>query len=92
MSTHTPDKWRTGKWNFDNIVEPANQKLNGGYIIASTYGPDSSANVLLIAAAPTMLAALRAVVDWYEEHENDGQVIPGHIQAAYAAIRAVKGK
>jgi hypothetical protein len=37
------------------------------------------------------IAACRAMVDWWEEHENDGQVVPGHIQAAYAAVKKAKG-
>lgn len=62
---HTPGPWRT------HDVQPEiwtrqvwTDESHGSVMIATTGGVDKEANARLIAAAPELLAALKALVEW----------------------------
>jgi len=96
MSKHTPGPW-TYELNDDIGIWMIGCKDDDNF--ASVYiiveddpagVPLYEANAHLIAASPDLLDACEAVVNWWEENENDGQVVPPHVQACMAAIKKAK--
>lgn len=71
MSEHTPGPWRTDQNHDVTIIEiwsATERKI--GEIYEDDYavlGPEDWANARLIAAAPEMLEALKAVIKEYRE-------------------------
>jgi len=63
-ATHTPGPWKVDEsGDFVETEYPVNFK--GNYIhICDFRRPEDRANAALIAAAPTMLAALEAIAGW----------------------------
>ena len=93
---HTPGPWFT----CEQVKQPHPHALVGigngsthvAYVsVTPANAFEADANARLIAAAPDLLDACESVIDWWEEHENDGQVIPGHIQACMAAVKKAIG-
>ena len=89
---HTP-----GPWDFSGPHGRTVQNKCANYI-ARTMGDNSDAqheaNAHLIAAAPDMLAALVALLDWGREHTSPTDANSPHallIDAAAAALKAMGG-
>jgi hypothetical protein len=88
--THTPGDWR---W-FDY---PDGRKLLAGPTRAVLHCPDAPiacdpADQRLIAAAPDLLAALKALVDAVEHREGPSAPVWDQMQAAEAVIAKAEGR
>src|SRR4051812_44896320 len=95
--THTPGPWEWDWENTDNLygrgaVQKAREKrAKGGFnwpdgeAIVQTdsrvYGPND-ADAALIAAAPDLLAALKAIAEYYDEDN----ILSGDLEQARTAI------
>lgn len=101
MSTATPGPWKVGRsirsrlMGSDQVVEIQDQR---DQMVALLYtdnrgGDEDGANARLLAAAPDLLAALKAVVSRHDGYQ-DGLgpcVCEGHV-AARAAIAKAEGQ
>jgi len=90
MSKHTPGPWTAATIEGDDytFVEPTDNSPdndNANYVIARCSGPDRVENALLIAAAPDLLAALKAMV------LNDTHTYRDCHMAARAALTKAEG-
>ena len=94
MSRHTPGDWKAyeqGPHGFE--IRALRHEGRGTVHIAQLPGRGASdyaeADSRLIAASPGLYDACQAVVDAWEE-QNDGQVVPGHVQACMDEIRKAR--
>lgn len=83
MSKHTPGPWVIFKGEIDFDVMPA---MRPGNICESVV---SEGDAYLIAAAPRMLAALKAVIDG---DEDDYDILTPDWQEAVDAVRQAEGR
>lgn len=91
MSKHTP-----GPWIFSPEVPTIRSQKESEFVacILGSGTAEDDANGRLIAAAPEMLEALKAIVKSYEAHE-DGyarSVLRAHFQAASTLIAKAEGR
>lgn len=102
--THTPGPWTVGSANgcannhaictgpyvIARVVESAGERVEGG---KRTQFDEGKGNVALIAAAPDLLAALRAVCQRALLHRDDWDGSAREaIHQAYGAIAKAEGK
>lgn len=74
--THTPGPWEYHNSGFCDVVYTRGEKLGDGDRICEMYGPNTEANARLIAAAPELLEACKAVfAALMKEAEKDGTTI-----------------
>ena len=95
MSKHTPGPWRIGKTGtYGAIISdfPApgvpgsdNIEAYGGHMVAESV---SASNAPLIAAAPCLLAALKGMLDVFQEPHNETLL---EVVEARAAIAKATG-
>lgn len=67
MSKHTPGPWMVSPYNTMGIFDDKKRPIAVAYEGVHSYDielPEREANAKLIAAAPEMLEALRACVEW----------------------------
>ena len=88
MSTHTPGPWQTHKDCTDIYT-------SSGFSICEFYSlpqnGEELANARLIASAPDLLEALKAMLEKaYKQNWNDGY--PAQVSAAETAIARATGK
>lgn len=90
MTTHTPGPW-TVRYLTNVFADKRSVASTGGY---ATNGPDEEAvsaenvaNACLIAAAPDLLAACKAIVD---AHDGNDWSEPGVSDTFYAAIEQAR--
>jgi hypothetical protein len=89
---HTPGPWRNLRRNgMGNLVVGQADRVAplgvADVFVSSVDGADE-ANANLIAAAPDLLAACRALVDWYDTHAPDVTGCSHEAyELAYAAVR-----
>lgn len=99
--SHTEGPWRVGK--FDNVVvadhSPTDKektghtdvKYYGGYLIAESI--IKKEDVDLIAIAPELLEACKAVIDeWHSDVNNFKRKEPFHLEMCRQAIKEAEGK
>jgi hypothetical protein len=92
--THTPGPWEVSKESDRYVIQHAADV--GKKAIAVTAGayPDSAANAALLAAAPGLYEALRAIVDrdltYFDGFVGDGQIRAQEVMRARAALAKVK--
>lgn len=90
MSKHTPGKWTADGGN--TVVSADSDKLNSGYGICETGGPDQNANAIFISAAPLMLEALQAARDLWGDYLPPGNSnAMSAMKLVGAAIAKAKG-
>lgn len=84
-TSHTP------QWHVDTQGAPTVRDSAGNPI---TSVPTSLANARLIAAAPELLAALEALLDWVDPYAIPGNLraMCNTVDAATAAIARAKGE
>ena len=87
--SHTPGPW--GIMGRSVGVNPNNSMTWSGFATVSGYGAESDANLSLIAAAPEMLEALRAIFPFVEEDDGFYATTPGY-QKAIDMVRAAIAK
>lgn len=96
-SKHTAGPWGVRQLGLDaTSVFPADRHTNNGCAIGQFFGPDRKVNAAISAAAPEMLAALKATrfyVELLEKNLNDA-TDPGapQIRAHAEQIRAAIAK
>ena len=86
MSAHTPGPWHVKR----NRVTTAIRDAKGHYIVDRVV-KDRDANAHLIAAAPELLEALRAIVAVID-HAPDRECAAGVLEQARAAIAKAEGR
>ena len=64
MSEHTKGPWWLGTWTAPDDYGWRIQVEEGNMVAISARSAESEGNAMLIAAAPEMYEALRAIVDW----------------------------
>lgn len=92
MSTqHTPGPWETERGGFRGAWVRGTQTKEWAALACGDTDESAAANAHLIAAAPDMLAALKAIVEFYGWDANDdGEYVP--CRMAHAAIAKAEGK
>lgn len=92
----TESGWTAGLWHVtygrrDNLCVVADTAWICGELAnqADMSADEAQANARLIAAAPELYAALRAMVDWWNE---DGGSMDGCIRTAEAALAKAEGR
>lgn len=94
---HTPGPWTIRPYNFDNVrgahgVFPEGRRIPICHSIMGGDLEEADANAALIAAAPELLAALRAAEVWAEHIEDDESRVPVDVRLAMrAAIAKAQG-
>lgn len=58
----TPAPWQISVEKTGHFIQSPDDKLNGGWIIASAVGHDAESNAALICEAPKMLALLHKLM------------------------------
>ena len=90
--SHTPGPW---KWNKKGLVTSGNGKKGLGRFIVYAYKDQACCNAeddaRLIAAAPSLLAALSRMIECYEEQPQP-DIAAGCLEAARTAIRHAEGR
>jgi hypothetical protein len=97
MSEHTPGPWERGNnegfWGQNCCIE-ADTEI--GPVVVCDFVHSSAveedANAALIAAAPDLLAACQAFVDWWEQEGQGERALRGALAAARAAIARAGGE
>lgn len=95
MIKHTPGPWlAVARTNAFIEIEAPDQHGYSAKKVASTSVTNHEANARLIAAAPTLLAALKEIVSQIDQGGTDGKVFARDycITAARAAIANATGE
>lgn len=93
---HTKGPWAITSFEGDEhaFISAAGDTQEGGIFVANVGGPNYAANARLIAAAPSLLTALREMVEATEELNSSEPDMPSHeatcarFEAAHEAARA----
>lgn len=92
---HTPGPWVAKSFHVEGpsggAVADVYRPHGDGAVTTAEYSAGRMANARLIAAAPDLLAALRALVDIYAKVGGPLAVDP-HVAAARAAIARAEGR
>lgn len=83
---HTAGPWAVNEDGFKVESENEHGWVNDGWVVCVTEGPDKKSNARLIAAAPDLLGALKALRD-----ESMG-FVPQCAEQVDAAIAKAEGK
>ena len=89
---HTPGPWRYVGRHSAEIVDCALQRTICSVSRALKMDGEMDANARLIAAAPSMLAALEAVVTHHADFENMTAEAAAAMRQARAIVRQAKGE
>lgn len=92
MATHTPGPWSVPKYfGYGTICAEKEQVIAR---ISAVGVRATAANARLIAAAPDLLAALKALTEWGREHTSPRDENSPHslLIAAVAAIAKAEGR
>ena len=95
MSDHTPGPWTIGRFpqSDDRVYISGRTWQNFAEVCSHASGfdqPEAAANARLIAAAPELLAAVRAFVQW-DEGNQSGRALNDAIRTARAALARAEG-
>ena len=101
MTSHTPGPWRTGEDGHNILSAQPGERpkmlasvyhdLGGVGGLTSKEHAEAHANARLMAAAPDLLAACRAVDEWYDLVRQDYPEMLAPYQAVQAAIAKAEG-
>lgn len=97
MGKHTPGPWEAEAANPSSILpdegrwDVVSESAGSGFrSVAMLTGPRAGLDARLMAAAPELLSACRAALDWFESVGADGAPLPT-VRAAIAKAEARHG-